>query len=256
MYSNEIVKRHPFYSSCASTLNDVSNRDYPGTDYFDPSIECLDMDAYEHSLSKKNPDRTVDAVIGIALPHSASRSLLLIELKMGCTKLSSLSKGELEHKVCYTKSLLSGVCTIHKDSIFIFTEAMYQQAKSWFYRQSMCGGELRNSEVFSVSMFSNQVKKISSDYKPIHTQESITNSLERHRLDSDWQKFFNQIQYWCEQALKYKYRHENPEYENISSVLRNIWSDLDEKDFTSDDDVYYKKLNLEEDYNFLTQNTI
>ena len=83
-YNNAIVEKHSFHAICGSTLNEVSNRDYPNSDYFNPYIECLDVDTYESKvLRKSQADRTVDAVIGIST-HANNRSLnprlFLIEL--------------------------------------------------------------------------------------------------------------------------------------------------------------------------------
>ena len=50
VYDNEIVGKHDLYSCCKSTLNDVSQKDYPNKNYFDSRIECLDMDYYEKYL--------------------------------------------------------------------------------------------------------------------------------------------------------------------------------------------------------------
>ena len=44
VYNNDFLKRHSLYRHCASTLNAVSERDYPNKNYFDAHIECLDMD--------------------------------------------------------------------------------------------------------------------------------------------------------------------------------------------------------------------
>ena len=47
IYDNHVVREHSLYARCPSTLNEISNRDYPGTDYFNPDIIGLDMDDYE-----------------------------------------------------------------------------------------------------------------------------------------------------------------------------------------------------------------
>ena len=256
VYNNEIVKRHSFYPSCGSTLNDVSNKDYPGTNYFDPEIVCLDMDAYEHGLSKKNPDCTVDAVIGIA-PSSLSSTvrwhqrLLLIELKLDCKTTNNLDKGDLERKVSYTRGLLGGECEVHKEGVFVFEEAIVQRAKYWFGRYGRTSRELKDSIVCSPLEICDKIKAPSHVYEPIYSKESIEGDLIRYRASGDWPAFFKQVQYWCDKAWDYKYRYNIPEYESISAALRGIWLALDEKEFGSDDDIVYAKLNIEEDYDFL-----
>lgn len=50
IYNNQLVASHSLYSACQSTLNSVSNRDYPNTNYFNPAIKCLDVDFYEKQV--------------------------------------------------------------------------------------------------------------------------------------------------------------------------------------------------------------
>ena len=258
VYNNEIVKRHSFYSSCGSTLNEVSNADYPGADYFDLGIVCLDMDAYEHRLSKKEPDCTVDAAIGIAplsVPSTnrGGQRLLLIELKIGCTTTNGLDKEELERKVVYTRGLLGGECEVHKESVFVFQKNVAPQAKSWFERQSRRGGELKSCIPCSILEFCTAVKSPSELYVPINSKDAIICGLDGPRKRGDWQLFFKQVRYWCDRAWGYKCKYDILEYDSISEILREIWLDLDETEFDADDDVYCDKLILEEDYTFLKQ---
>lgn len=258
VYNNGIVKRHSFYSSCGSTLNEVSNKDYPRTDYFDPDIVCLDMDAYEHGLSKKNPDCTIDAAIGI-VPSSLSSTaqcgqrLLLIELKLNCKTTNNLVKEDLERKVSYTRGVLGGECEVHKESVFVFQKDVVQQARSWFERQSRQGGELKSCVPCSILEFCTAVKSPSERYVPINNKDAIISSLDLPRQRGDWQDFFKQVRYWCDKAWGYKCKYDILEYESISKILRGIWLDLNETEFSADDDVYCEKLILEEDYIFLKQ---
>ena len=154
VYNNSIVEAHSLYKFCSSTLNEVSNRDYKNANYFNPDIVCLDMDSYEKNQRKGQPDKTVDAVIGISSyeKNQAKNSrLLLVEFRMKYDKVSNLSKSEMERKVCYSKLLLSGEKPINRESVFIFNEKLASQAVSWFSRESRTGGELQNSLVYSVS---------------------------------------------------------------------------------------------------------
>ena len=90
VFDNTIIFKHPFYPKCKATLQDISDRDYSSGSYqFDPRIECLDMDVYERVICQGNPDKTVDAVIGICTCGSDKRKsnprLMLIELRMDYT---------------------------------------------------------------------------------------------------------------------------------------------------------------------------
>lgn len=123
VYNNEVVAAHSFYPLCHSFLNTVSNKDYPGHDYFNPEIECLDMDFYEKNvLHKAQADHTVDAVIGVQTYENnqgTNARLLLVELRMGYESAKRLSKEEIEGKSTHTKALLSGEKAIHRISFFV-----------------------------------------------------------------------------------------------------------------------------------------
>lgn len=76
MYLNETVREHSLYRLCPALLNGVSNRDYPGSDYFDTRIECLDMDSYEKKvMHKAQADNTVDAVSELERITTTARSM-------------------------------------------------------------------------------------------------------------------------------------------------------------------------------------
>ena len=102
IYNNSVVEKHSLYPLCNSTLNEVSNRDYPNTNYFNPNIKCLDMDTYEKNILRKSyANHTADAVIGISTYENNQElnpRLLLIELRIGYESTSNLSKTEIEGK--------------------------------------------------------------------------------------------------------------------------------------------------------------
>ena len=92
IYDNHVVREHSLYARCPSTLNEISNRDYPGTDYFNPDIIGLDMDDYERRTCYGHANNTVDAVIGICTCQNKKKSsprLLLVELRMGYEKANN-----------------------------------------------------------------------------------------------------------------------------------------------------------------------
>ena len=148
IYDNHVVREHSLYARCPSTLNEISNRDYPGTDYFNPDIIGLDMDDYERRTCYGHANNTVDAVIGICTCQNKKKSsprLLLVELRMGYEKANNLSKSEMERKILHTKELLSAEKTINRESVFIFDERVAAQARHWFAQRSAeGGGELRH----------------------------------------------------------------------------------------------------------------
>lgn len=255
IYNNTVVEEHSFYPLCSSTLNNVSNRDYPNSDYFNPCIECLDMDTYESNILRKGQaDRTVDAVIGISTyenNRALNSRLLLIELRIGYDNVSNLSKTGMEAKITYTKSLLGGEKTIERESLFVFNDKVAPQAERWFDRQSRTGGDIRDCRVCSVSDFSTIIKSNSDfPYKPIHKAEDITNSVQQYETKAEWIKFIKQIEFWCRKAERYYYKNPS-EFEYIVHVIKTVWDRFLQQKYTLSDDEILECEILEEDFKFL-----
>ena len=255
VYNNTIVRVHSLYTHCGSTLNTISNRDYPNKDYFNPHIECLDMDTYEKKiLHKSQPDNSVDAVIGISSylnNRESDTKLLLIELRIDYNKTSNLSRTAMERKVSYTKSLLGGEQPVHSGSLFIFNEQFAPQAQWWFSQQQRTGGELSHSITCSVSDFSNHIKSPSDyPYTPIHKEEDITSQLFEFESNENWEAYRKQILFWCKKANEYEYKN-SKESNHIKGILKITWHEFRGKNHTlTDDEEIYSEI-LEEDYPFL-----
>lgn len=229
VYNNEIVQRHPIYSCCKSTLNDVSNRDYPNTNYFNPDIECLDMDTFETQTRHGYQDKTVDAVIGVGA-YSNNRfgngRLLLVELRIGYKNADNLSKSELEGKVIHTKQLLSAQTKCDKNSIFIFSEKVAPQALRWMESHKHGGGLIKDFQVYSTKEFNQNVCSIESmPYTPIYNPNTIAQDLDIHILNSEYQELFKQVNYWKGQAINMRYSNIR-EFDNIRNVLLDKWKDF------------------------------
>lgn len=252
VYNNGVLRGHSLYNSCPSTLNEVSNRDYPNTNYFNPDIECLNMDFYEQKVLRKGQaNNTVDAVIGIS-SYEKNRAknprLLLVELRIDYDNVSNLSKTEMERKVCYTKSLLSGEKPINRESVFIFNEKLASRAVSWFSRESRTGGDLQNSLVYSVSGFAEKVKSLADfPYEPIHTKEEILQGFLLYKTQLDWMMFFKQIRYWN----SITYSCDPMECCHIQEVIKEIWKDFRQGQNKLTEDEEYEAMVLEEDICFL-----
>ena len=257
VYNNTIVQEHSLYIHCGSTLNTISNRDYPNKNYFNPHIECLDMDTYEKEiLHKSQPDHSVDAVIGISSylnNRETDTRLLLVELRIDYNNTSNLSKTAMERKVTYTKSLLGGEKPINTASLFIFNEKFAPQAQWWFNQQQRCGGVLSQSITCSVSDFANQIKSTSDfPYTPIHNGEEITKKLFEFEDSRNWETYQKQISFWCKKANEYEYK--NPQESNhIKMIIKMAWYKFRSKIHPLSDDDELKFEILEEDYPFLIE---
>ena len=251
IYDNHVVREHSLYARCPSTLNEISNRDYPGTDYFNPDIIGLDMDDYERRTCHGHANNTVDAVIGICTCQNKKKSsprLLLVELRMGYEKANNLSKSEMERKILHTKELLSAEKTINRESVFIFDERVAAQARHWFAQRSAeGGGELRHIVVYSVKDFNRAVLSYDDmPYTPINSPEHIQKSLKELADQEQWPSFFEKVCFWFKKAEQYRYTMPF-EYKSIKEAVSQVWSTFRANSKLKEDDELYAQI-IEEDF--------
>lgn len=226
VYNNEIVSKHTLYVLCASTLNEVSERDYPGKNYFDPQIACLDMDSYETSVSHGNADSTTDAVIGISTCVNKVMSehrLLLVELRMRYQSANTLSKGDLESKVSHTRELLDGELTIEHENVFVFNEKVAPQARHKIESWKHEGGLVTSFKVFSVMEFCNNVKSIDDmPYTPKYDPVQLCNELDSYVKACEWSQLFGKLNFWLNVAGNVRYSNIF-EYESLQQTVMGWW---------------------------------
>jgi hypothetical protein len=232
LINNEYLRRHSLWQRCASTLQEISGRDYPAKNYFDklPKIDALDLDTYERSLYKNSTDCTGDAVIGIALQKVGNKLikefLLLIELRMGYTNACNLDLDEIRKKVEHSKDMINanGGVNLYQDYYFIFTDVEAPQANNLITRKANEKGRMTNYKVLSVSNFKNMLLDPKTlPYQPKHSEDEIIESfLATYRSPNDlnlnqFEKTFN---YWMSKCQDFKLQYELLEAEHISNILK------------------------------------
>ena len=226
VYNNDFLKRHSLYRHCASTLNAVSERDYPNKNYFDAHIECLDMDTYEKKCCSGNAECTVDAVICVSNCDNkvtSSHRLLLVELRMLYVNANNLSKSELEQKVTHTKDLLGSELPIDRNNIFVFTDNVAPQARSVMNRLMQGTKHSQTFLVWSVSDYNNNVKSIDDmPYIPINPPADICKVLDGFVKTRKWKQLFDKISYWKENALGLRYKN-SFEYDSLRQTIFDWW---------------------------------
>lgn len=147
------------FSQCGALLDNVSNRDYSGTDYFDKAIECLDMDAYEHKVRRPSwPEPTVDVVIGIGdsgVGVLDNKRLLMIELRMNYTNTNNLHGFDSIRKMAHTKDLQGEDLKVDEMAWFVFVDGVAPVAGNWLSRGSLADSDrkLSKGKICGVSQF-------------------------------------------------------------------------------------------------------
>ena len=252
IYNNKILRSHPIAGSYLSTLNEVSNQDYPGTNYFDPGIECLDLDNYEQNR-KGESGNTVDAVIGISDCSNkliSNPRLLCVELRMRYKSTHNFNS-DFANKVTHSKELLGGTVTIESKSLFIFSDALAPKAKSWI-KNKQRQGIYKKMDSCGISEFHNIIKAIEEmPYQPINDETKIRTKLASYEENKDWSSYMKEFHNLCQETNKYCYS--NPyEYDYLVHLLKSIWNHFRSQHITFENsDIELFAEIIEEDFYFL-----
>ena len=226
VYNNDIISKHSLFASCASTLNAVSERDYPGKNFFAPQIACMDMDTYEKSVCHGSADCTADAVIGISTCVNkvmSNHRLLLVELRMRYKSANTLRKGELENKVSHTRKLLGGELTIENENVFVFTDQVAAQARHKFNSWKPEGGLVTSFKAYSVREFCNNVKSINDmPYTPKYDPIQLCKELDSFVKKGEWKQLFKKLYFWLGIAENVRYSN-TFEYESLQQTINGWW---------------------------------
>lgn len=254
VFDNTVVQKHTLYRSCAKLLQQICDRDYLAGKYlFDSRIECLDMDSYERILCCDEPDKTVDAVIGISTCRNDKRKvnsrLMLIEFRMGYKSVATLSAGDLVEKVQHSKDLLGQTVAIDKCCCFIFDEGICEQAKRWLSNKAIERTDVKGFVAWSVRDFWNNILSYDDlPYKPIHDLDAIRREAKTYMSNGDVTALFKLQTFWLGIAAKYKYSNIY-EYESLKVVVNDVWCEFKQFQFALTDDEFLDMEILQEEIN-------
>ena len=233
IFDNDTVKAHRLYPCFGSTLYKVSKKDYKNDDFFDKSIECIDVDSYEtarcagHTSMDEQP--TADAAIGVRKHLGGGRfskpAMMIVELRMDYETGKNLSGSNMSDKIKHTKELLGMDTIMHGTCYFVFRNNVIQVVRSKFDSLKKEHKGLKKSEAVSTYEFDQLVKssecypyQYENDPKEIKAQ--LLNSLEKDGVGG----FVDTVIFWIDKARNYKYRHNLDEYQGIADVVRLVWA--------------------------------
>lgn len=243
-YNNGFIEAHPIYRIAPSTLQFLSEKDYPNKYHF-PIVLALDMDKYESTLASGRSGCTMDAVIGIQ--KSAHESvLMLVELRMGYKNIENLSTQNIISKITHTRDLLGSEIPIHSEKVFIFDSKFLEQARWWFDRKGKEMSELLRCQPYSVEKFVLSLSPQKEElvrFIPNHSSDSIIQDL--RKCQHCFYDLLDKVVYWADLSKSYG---ESEERAHIRSVLHNFWKEEESriKQDQNFDNLYFQM--IEEDY--------
>jgi hypothetical protein len=238
VFDSGFVLGHKLATQFLSDLDTLCRRDYNGKEYFRKQIVCLDMDAYETSLSGNN-DATMDAAVGIATYENNRMSdsrHLLVELRFNYKSTNNFDVANMRNKVSHTKSLLPGE-RVHDKMVFIYTDEVAPKAKSYFSRLSKQYRDLCNWNAISVDEYFDYVRdKNSFPYQPINDLGQIVTELKSKFLSSGLEGLNTISDYWMGEMEKYNMRYNKEESRAIAKVVLNFWDQLPQSNDSFEND--------------------
>lgn len=231
LINNEYLRRHSLWLQCASTLQEISRRDYPTKNYFNQlsRIDALDLDTYERLLHKISTDCTGDAVIGVALEKSGETLthpfVMIVELRMGYKNGDNISLSKLKRKITYTKTLLSTDLQIYHNYYFVFTDKEEPQARSVLNREAQEIGRMQNYKITSVSEFTSNMidpSQVTDEFQ--YEENDILKSFNRCFSASacDVDCFSRQFYHWLGIIDDMKARYNQHEAKHIAECLNQV----------------------------------
>lgn len=238
VFTNSIIEGHRLFDEVGTTLQEVSDRDYPSRYKFNPAIKCLDGDKLVGTS-----DKSVDTIIGIgdySDNHTINKRLLLLELRMDYEKREGLHKSLHEKKVSGTKKHLGNESAIETNVWFLFDKKFIHQARHEFSSWREQKGYARNFYAYSVEEFNNKVhdeQEVQKDYTYQYLAKDIETNLMSFVEIDDWDALAEKIRYWKSIAEKFILQNKHREVEPIQQAFRDVWTIVEGKrQFMDDDD--------------------
>lgn len=259
VFDNDFVLRHKLASQFLSDLDTLCRRDYKEKDYFHKQIVCLDMDAYETSLGGNN-DATMDASVGIADYENnrmANCRHLLVELRFNYKSTKGFDLDNMRRKISHTKDLLKDD-GIHYKFVFVYTDAVAPQAKSYFKRLSKQSQnrDMAYWDAMSVSEFDTYVvDKATLPYTPINDTKQIETELLNQYHEKGYEGLVCFLDYWINAIRVYELKYNREECKSIAKVLDKTLKKVPEpKD--ADEKAYIDLMTKKVAYYLSKENTI
>lgn len=162
VYDNSLIQNHPiakkgYLSDLDSLCKSKSNY---GKVFFHKPIICLDLDAYEKSISNQ-ADATMDASVGIAdyeNHRKSNKRHLLIELKLGHKSSNNIGIKKLLQKYNHSRKDILINDRVDDKALFIYPDNIVPQAKHYFNRYAKQYREISKWEAIDVCQFLDRIQ--------------------------------------------------------------------------------------------------
>lgn len=249
VFANSMVERHRLFAEVGSTLQEISDKDYPSRYKFNPAIKCLDGDKLVGTS-----DKSVDTIIGIgdySNNCTSNKRLLLLELRMDYENRDGLHKSLHEEKITGTKKHLGNDCAIDTNVWFLFDKKFIHQARHKFSSWREQKGNARYFYAYSVEEFNEIVldeMELQKEYSYLYSAEDIEVNLMSFVESDEWDAFVEKMYYWKNVAEKFVLQNKRREVTPIQQAFCTIWAKVEERRQHIDDDGKIILEIIEEDF--------
>lgn len=242
VYDDSLIQNHPIAKKYKSDLDVLCLRDYHKK-FFHKPIICLDLDAYEKSISNQ-ADATMDASVGIADYESNCKTksrLLLIELRFDYKSTSNFDIQNMLQKVSHSRDLLKSNI-VDKNSLFIYTPEVAQKAQHYFDRLSRQSNyrSICNWKAMNVNQFFDFIKNEGDfPYQPINDINQIKADLKNKYVSRGLDGLYDYTNFWLKRMQKYKVQNKSNECDAIAEVLFEFWNGVPNSTNSFENDIIF-----------------
>lgn len=235
VFYNEVVKKHQLPDEFKRDLNDVSEDDYKGKNYFPGGVLCIDLDKYEKSLGKATLEATVDAIVGIAdLKGSIVRNkrLLLVEFKMKQDSFRNIEVENIIQKENHSRDILGGVA-IDDFLYLLYKKDIVNHARHFISRKSYKKKWTITTPVDFYKMFSVNDCVIYDKYS------GLKNCLDALVKECDWNGY---EQFITQTVADIEKQWNNQQRSEVRDVCKILLKSINEVSKMSDDNDFKVRL--------------
>ena len=204
-------------------INNLCQRDY-GKSFFPNSMICLDLDAYETSLTGNN-DATTDAAVGIAdyfNNQSSSCRHFLIELRFDYKSMRNIDLRNMRRKVSHSRALLAPE-RVHDYVAFMYTDQVAPIARSCFFRLAKEHSEIGRWKAMSVADLENYI--VDSSTLPYQCENDLTAlgvELQNKYVSEGLDGLDGLIEYWLGRMRQYNLHYKKAESDAVARKIVDV----------------------------------
>lgn len=227
IYCEAFTKSSFLANRFLSDLDSLCIRDY-GRSFFNKSIMCLDLDAYESSVAGNNMP-TIDASVGVAdydANRISSRRHLLVELRFDYKSTGCFDAKNMAQKYDHSRAILMSE-GVAEEALFIYKGSVAGQAKNYFKRYCLRFPSMKFWKAVDVEHYNDFVRPIDAfPYEPINDLDALAADFMRKYEAKGIEGVDVLLGYWIGRMDDYIVKYNHLESSMIATTIIRVLDQL------------------------------